>query len=304
MSSRIATLLPSATEIVCALGLGDRLVGVSHECDHPPEVRTLPRLTSSSIDSTASSGEIDRQVRAQLTRGLSLYQVDEQGLAALAPDLIITQDTCRVCAVSLPEVEAAVASLVGSAVQVVSLAPLALDDVLDGIEQVAEVAGVPERGARLVAELRGRLDRLRATVAGREVARVLALEWLDPPMPAGHWTPELIRAAGGDPILGHDRAPTRATTWTAIADAAPEVLLLLPCGFPVEQTRRELPALLARPEVAATPAVQAGRVAVIDGNAYFNRPGPRLIDSAELAASLLHPGAIELDLPAGSYFQG
>jgi iron complex transport system substrate-binding protein len=285
----IASLLPSATEICFALGLGDRVVGVSHECDYPAEAATRPRLTRARVDPGACSAEIDRQVRSLATSGLSIYDIDEEALGRLQPELIVTQDTCAVCAVSLAQVEQACARLVGADVAVLSLAPIGLADVFDDIRRVGEAAGVADRAEALVSDLEARMQALRARTAGRRPPRVLALEWLDPPMVAGHWTPELIRAAGGDPVLAHDRAPTRARTFSELAECGADVLLVIPCGFHPVQSHRELPALLARPEIAALPAVRHGRVAVLDGNAYFNRPGPRLIDSAELAARAIHP---------------
>ncbi len=286
---RIASLLPSATEIVCALGLADQLVGVSHECDYPPAtVSRLPVLSRSAIDATATSRAIHQQVAAQLSRGLSLYEVDEERLKQLAPDLIVTQDTCRVCAVSLADVQRAAAELVGHPAQVVSLAPQTLDEVFAGFVDVATAAGVPERAASVVTGLRARLDTLAARVAGRPRPRVLGLEWLDPPMPAGHWSPELIHRAGGEAVGGYPGQPTRSMTWETVTDLDPEVILVMPCGFTVSQTEQELPVLLARPQIATTRAARDGRVHLIDGNAYFNRPGPRLVDSAELAAALIH----------------
>lgn len=289
---KIASLLPSSTEILFALGLGEHVVGVSHECDHPADAVGLPVLTRSSIDAGADSRTIDRQVRERTTAGLSLYQVDEARLSALAPDIVVTQDTCQVCAVSLAEVERAVCAITGGDTTIVSLSPSTWAEVLASVQAVARACGVAERGVALTAELGARLEALRAQVAGRPRPRTLVLEWLDPPMPGGHWTPELIDAAGGEPVLGHRGTPTRPVTWQAIADAAPEVILAIPCGFPAVQTERELPALLRRPELAATPAAHAGRVAVIDGNAYFNRPGPRLVDSAQHAAAVIHPDAV------------
>lgn len=285
---RIASLLPSATEIVCALGLADQLVGISHECDYPPAVANLPVLTRSSIDATASSRTIHQQVAAQVSRGLSLYTVDEERLQQLAPDLIVTQDTCRVCAVSLADVQRAASDLVGHPAQVISLAPQTLEQVFAGFAEIATAAGVPERAGPTVAGLRARLDTLVARVAGRPRPRVLGLEWLDPPMPIGHWSPELIHWAGGAAVGSVPDQPTHAMTWETVAELDPEIILVMPCGFKVGQTARELPALLAQPAIAATQAARTGRVHVIDGNTYFNRPGPRLVEGAEIAAALIH----------------
>ena len=286
---RIASLLPGATETCFALGLGDQIVGVSHECDMPGAAKELPALTSSTVDATASSRAIDQQVRELVCDGLSLYDVDLDALREAAPDLIVTQDMCDVCAVTSADVEAATRAALGKDVAIVSLAPLSLDDVLGDIERVATAADVPSRGSDLVGELRERLDAVREATTSFTAPRVLMLEWLDPPMPIGHWTPRIIRIAGGRPVLARDQVPTGPLDWSAIADCEADVLLLAPCGFGVEQTRREVSELLSRPELAALPAVQRGRVYVADGNHFFNRPGPRLVESAEVAAVALHP---------------
>lgn len=286
---RIVSLLPSSTEICFALGLGDRVVGVSHECDFPPEVSGRPVLTSPKVDPHATSAEIDRQVRALVADGLSVYRIDEPRLRELRPDLIITQDVCEVCAVSFAEVREATARLLGADADILSLSPLTLADVLADIVRVGRVAAVEDAAHRIVAELSTRLDGLRAETALLPRPRVLVLEWLSPPMVAGHWTPELIRIAGGEPILGHDGEPTGPVDWAAIVEAEPEVVLIAPCGFRLEQSLREMAALAALPGFAELPAVRAGRVVIADGNAFFNRPGPRLVESAEIAAVAIHP---------------
>ena len=285
---RIVSLLPSATEICFALGLADRLVGVSHECDFPPEARARPALTAPTVDPERSSLEIDRDVRARVAAGLSVYRVDEQRLAALEPDLIVTQDTCEVCAVTLDEVRAVARRIAGKGVELLSLAPLVLADVLEDVVRIGRAAGVEARALAYAALLRGRLDRLAHETALLPRPRVLVLEWLAPPMVAGHWTPELVRIAGGDPVLGHDGTPTGPIEWERIACADPDFVLLAPCGFQIEQTLRELGELERQPGFTALAAVRAGRVALADGNAYFNRPGPRLVESAELAALAIH----------------
>jgi iron complex transport system substrate-binding protein len=287
MAQRIASLLPSTTEMACLLGLRDRLVGISHECDFPTSVRGLPVLTAAKVDAKARSAEIDRQVREVVANGLSVYRIDEEKLRELRPDLILTQDACAVCAVSFAEVQAAARKLLGTAAEIVSLSPLRLEDVLQDILRVARAAGVAERGIEVVAALRERLEKLRARTASAPRPRVLALEWIDPPMPAGHWTPEILRLAGGDAVLGREGEPTSRVAWEQVVEADPEVILVIPCGFKISQTLPEMPSLIDR--LAATPAVREGRVFVADGNAYFNRPGPRLVESAEIAASALHP---------------
>ena len=286
---RIASLLPSSTEICFALGLGERVIGVSHECDFPADVPGRPVLTAAKIDASVSSAEIDRQVRQLVSDGLSVYRIDEGQLQELHPDLIITQDACEVCAVSLDDVRKAACQLIGDDVEVLSLSPLTLEDVFEDILRVGTAAGVAETARARVNVLRDRLNRLRDDTAGLPRPRVVALEWLDPPMVAGHWTPELIRIAGGDPVLGHDGAPTGPVAWEQIVDAAPEVLLVIPCGFRVDQSLREMGDLAARPGFRNLPAHREGRVAVADGNAFFNRPGPRLVESAEIAAAAIHP---------------
>lgn len=286
-SLRIVSLLPSTTEMVCLLGLREHLVGISHECDFPHTVRGLPVLTAPKIDPTGRSADIDRQVREVVASGLSVYRIDQDRLRDLRPDLILTQDACAVCAVSFDEVRTAARELVGNQVEIVSLSPFRLEDVLQDILRVARAAGVAGRGTEVVSMLRERLEELRVRTAHTPRPRVLALEWMDPPMPGGHWTPELIRLAGGEPILGREGQPTGRIEWEHIVEAEPEVLLVVPCGFKVPQSVREMGDLLAR--VARTPAARNRRVYVVDGNAYFNRPGPRLVESAEVAAVAIHP---------------
>jgi iron complex transport system substrate-binding protein len=287
MVQRIASLLPSTTEMACVLGLRERLVGISHECDFPASVRGLPVLTAAKVDASARSAEIDRQVREVVANGLSVYRIDEEKLRELRPDLILTQDACAVCAVSFAEVQAAARKLLGGEAEILSLSPLRLDDVLQDIVRVARAADVAERGREVVAALRERLQAVRARTGSLARPRVLALEWMDPPMPAGHWTPEILRIAGGEPVLGREGEPTFRVSWEQIVEARPEVLLVIPCGFKVSQTLPEMPLVIDR--LAATPAVREGRVFVADGNAYFNRPGPRLVESAEIAMCALHP---------------
>lgn len=293
---RIASLLPSATEICCSLGLGEQLVGVSHECDHPPEIRGTRVLTSSRIDSSLDSARIDAQVREALSDGLSLYGVDERALVEAAPDIVITQDTCAVCAVPFADVVASVRRRLGPQVEVLSLHPSSLEEVFEDIGRVGRAAGVEGRATETLAQLRLRVDRLRERAPPRP-RRVLHLEWLDPPMVAGHWTPELLRIAGAEPVLAHDREPTRAQSWPAIVQSDPELVILAPCGYPLAKTRNELGALLAHESFSRV----ADRTPIwaIDGNAYFNRPGPRLVDSAELVAAIIRgergtPGGAEL----------
>jgi iron complex transport system substrate-binding protein len=292
-AQRIASLLPAATEIAAALGLAERLVGISHECDHPPEVEHLPRLTRSRLSATpasSASAAIDRDVRELVLDVLGVYAIELDALRRAAPDLILTQDLCDVCAVARPEVERAVAAVLGPSVAIANLAPLRLDDVWADVRRVARAAGIPERGERLVAELGARVAAVaeRARRAPRR-PRVLTIEWLDPVMIGGTWMPELAALAGAEPLVTRpgQRAPTLALD--ALGALDPDVCLIKPCGFTLERTRAEAP--LVRELLAATrwPATAAGRVFIADGNAYFNRPGPRLVESLEILAACVHP---------------
>jgi len=299
---RIASLLPSATEIVCALGLRDNLVGVSHECDFPADVVGLPVLTEPKLDPRRSSAEIDRDVRALVTDGLGVYRINLEVLQHLEPDLIVTQDQCDVCAVSLPEVEAAARECLGGGVEVVSLRPSRLADVFDDIRRVGAAAG-RDAGA-VVAELEERLAVLRARQPHlRSRPRVACVEWLEPLMAAGHWIPDLVELAGGTYDLVAAGALSPTIGWERLAESRPDVVVLMPCGFKLEQTQRELPRLREHPEWRALPAVRQRRVYAADGNAYFNRPGPRLVDSAELLAGLVQPGFFADRIPPGSWLR-
>jgi iron complex transport system substrate-binding protein len=287
---RVVSLLPSATEIVCALGAAAELVGISHECDYPPEAAGLPALTSSRLPGNGSSGGIDRSVRDLLRAALAIYDLDVDRLAELNPEVIITQDLCEVCAVSFNAVCAATERLVGRNVQVVSLHPRRLDDIWNDIRTVAAALGRAAAGEALVARLRARLDRVEQRAAAATTRpRVVSVEWLDPVMLGGTWMPELITIAGGDPlgVAAGEQAPT--LDLAALGSLDPEVVVVKPCGYPLQRNLDELQLL---PEVlpwADWPAVRTGRVYVANGNAYFNRSGPRIVDSAELLAGCLHP---------------
>ena len=286
---RIVSLLPSATEIVCELGLGDALVGVTHECDFPGFVAALPKVTRTLIPHDATSREIDDLVRERLRTERALYNLDLPVLERLRPDLIVTQALCDVCAVAEAEVTAAACALPGRPA-VVNLEPLSLRDVLDTLPAVARAAGVPERAGPAVAPLPRRIDAVAArSAAVADRPRVVVLEWLDPPFSCGHWTPELVRLAGGDEVVARPGRPSRTLWWKEVVAARPEVLVIACCGFDLARTMQDLPGLRSRPGWADLPAVRAGRVFVTDGNAYFSRPGPRLVDSLELLAHALHP---------------
>lgn len=287
---RIVSLLPSATEIVCRLGLRDALVGVTHECDHPPGVADKPHLTASRIShQTMSSAEIDHAVRSQLDGHGSIYDLDETRLRALAPDLVLTQELCEVCAVSYRIVEQAARRL-DTDVAVVSLEPNTISDILANIGTVGMLTGTQAEADRVVAELRARLaalERVSADVPHRP--RTLVLEWLEPPFAPGHWVPEQVRLAGGDASFGAAGAPSRTTTAEEIQDYAPEVVVLAPCGFSLADTVRQLPRARLPAGWARLPAVRAGQVWAVDATSYFSRPGPRVVDGAEILARILHP---------------
>ena len=286
---RVVSLLPAATEMVAALGMVDALVGVSHECDFPAAVQALPRVTRCAIHGNAlPSGDIDRWVKTELRRSGTLYTMDEPLLRRLAPDVIITQRLCDVCAVGWDGVAAFAATLPGPP-RLVNLEPRTLGDVFDDIRRVAAALDVPQRATAVIAELETRIARVRERVAGTPRRRCVLLEWIDPPFASGHWDPELVELAGGVDPVGRAGADAREVPWDAIREAAPEVLVVACCGFDVARTRRDLPILRAYPGFADLPAVRAGAVWLVDGSAYFSRPGPRLVDSLELLAPLVHP---------------
>lgn len=285
---RIASLLPSATEIVCALGLADMLVGVSHECDYPPEVvADLPRLTRSAIPHGLTSAAVDAAVVARLHAGESLYLLEDRLLAELNPDLLITQELCDVCAVSYEEVCRLSERLPGRP-RVVSLQPPNLAGIFEDIHTIARAADCPGRAERLVGDLQARLNRVQAAVSGRPCPRVFALEWLDPPFAAGHWVPEMIALAGGEEVLGRAGEKSFRVTWGQIVDAQPDVILLIPCGYPAQAAQREFADLPKPAGWESIRAVRSGRVHALDANSCFSRPGPRVVEGIESLAKLLH----------------
>jgi iron complex transport system substrate-binding protein len=287
---RIVSLLPSATEIICALGLVDQLVGVTHECDFPAAVQRLPKVTRTLIPTEASSGEIDGLVRERLQTQDALYTLDLPVLQSLEPDLIVTQALCDVCAVAEEEVRAAACTLPRGP-KVINLEPRTLSEVLGAIRQVARATGVDEDAERVVGELTARVDAVVARTTGLpRRPRVALLEWLDPPFSCGHWSPELVRLAGGVEGLGREGQPSRTLRWDEVQAWQPEVLFVACCGFGVERTLRDVPPLLSIPGWSEMPAVSSGHVYVTDGSHYWSRPGPRLVDSLEILAHTLHPG--------------
>lgn len=285
-SLRIVSLLPSATEIAAALGLQDNLVGRSHECDFPPAVKALPVCTSTKLEKGLTSQAIEDRVKAIVEKGLSVYDVDAALLKSLKPDVILTQAQCAVCAVTPADLEQALATWVGTPPRLVSLAPDDLADVFGDLQRVAEAAGVPERAPEAAARMRAGLGALLAAPPVRP--KMLAVEWIQPLMVAGNWVPELIAAAGAEPLLADPGTHSHWITFEAIAAADPDIIALMPCGYQLGQTLPEARAMLAEPRWRALRAVRDGRVFAVDGHHLFNRPGPRLVESAEVLACLIH----------------
>lgn len=288
--SRIVSLIASATEIVAALGFEEELVGRSHECDFPPAVLRLPPCSSSRVDTQMPSLGIDTQVRDLVAEALSVYEVDGSLLDALAPTVIVTQAQCEVCAVTLQEVERAVRERVSSRPAIVSLSPLCLDDIWDDIRAVAAALAAEENGEELVTRLQARLDAIERRAATAQTAPTIAcIEWIEPFMFAANWVPDLVRIAGGKMLMGQSGRHAGYFRLAELAAADPDVIAIMPCGFDIPRSTSEMAAVVRRPEWHCLRAVQAGRVYVTDGNQYFNRPGPRVVESAEILAELLHP---------------
>ncbi len=281
---RIVSLVPHATELLFALGLADEVVGVTHECDHPPEALELERLTRDALPGGLNAGEIDGAVRERTLNGESIYELDRKALAALEPDLIVTQQLCPVCAVSYDEV-AELARELPSQPRVIALDPRTLGETLADVRTVAEATSRREQGEQLVRSAAARIDRVKLLLrAIDERPRVAALEWLDPVYVAGHWTPQLIELAGGEDVLGGTGEPSATVSWSVLAAAAPEIVVVMPCGY--DAVRAHAEALAHAGELAQ---LGARRVVAVNASAYFSRPGPRLIDGLELLAHVLHP---------------
>jgi iron complex transport system substrate-binding protein len=285
---RVVSLLASGTELVCALGAGDRLVGRSHECDTPEWVKRLPACSAPTFDITGSSREIDALVRQRLQSGEPLYRVDEALLVELAPDVLITQSHCEVCAVSPRDVaRAEPASLCRK--QVVDMSAGTLEGILEGFLQVSGVLEVADAGEALVSELRSRVTAIADRTRRLDPVTIACLEWIDPVFNMGNWGPELVARAGGRNLLGRTGEHSSATPWERVIEADPEVLLVAPCGFGMERTLREMNLLVEQPGWRNLKAVRSGRVAIADGNRYFNRSGPSVVESIEILAEILHP---------------
>lgn len=285
---RIISLLPSATEIIDCLGLTHALVGRSHECDYPPQVKNLPVCTEARLDSSKKSGEIDADVQTFIQQTLSIYKIKPEILEQLQPTHVITQDQCDVCAVNFADVEKAIAQLINSHPQVISLQPNLLPDVWRDIERLAANLGVEAQP--VLNQLQSRLDALWTKIKDlNQKPTVIALEWTEPLMIAGNWIPELIKLAGGEPLLSFKGEQSSYLFWESLIDIEPDIIVIMPCGFDLARTEQESQILTQQPAWKSLKAVKNNKVFIVDGNAYFNRPGPRLVDSAEILAEIFHP---------------
>lgn len=280
---RIVSLVPHATELLFALGLDDDVVAVTHECDYPPQAAKLPQITRDVLGGGLSAGEIDAAVRERTLHGEAIYELDRQALERSAPELIVTQELCPVCAVSYEEV-AQVAKELPSKPRVIALDPKTIGETLGDVRTLAEATDRRDRGVELIGEIAGRIDRVKLTVRAQPRVRVAALEWLDPVYVAGHWTPQMIELAGGEDVLGLPGEHSEVVSWEQLAAAEPEVLVVMPCGYDAERAERE-----ARTFAGELSAVGARRIVAVNASAYFSRPGPRLIDGVELLAQIVHP---------------
>jgi iron complex transport system substrate-binding protein len=280
---RIVSLVPSATEMLFALGLGADLIAVTHECDYPPAAAQLPKVTKDVLPHGLTSAQIDAAVKERTLAGESIYELDAEALNELGPDLIVTQALCSVCAVSYNDVRA-IAEELDTQPLVISLDPHTVGEVLGDARTLAQATNRKDAAVELINDASARIDRIRVAVKGARRPRVAALEWLDPPFAAGHWTPQLIQYAGGEDVLGFAGEPSEERSWAEVAAAQPDIVIVMPCGYDAEIAHRE--AEMHRDELAA---VGAGEVVAVDAAAYFSRPGPRIVDGLELLASILHP---------------
>jgi iron complex transport system substrate-binding protein len=290
---RIVSLVPHATELLFALGLGDRVVGVTHECDFPPEALELPQVTRDVLPQGLGPSEIDAAVRERTGDGEAIYALDTELLRELEPDLIVTQDLCPVCAVSSDDVRRVAAEL-SPQPQVIALDPKTLGESMADVRTVAQATGARDAALDLIARQRSRIDAVRRAVRGAEPVPVAAIEWLDPVFVAGHWTPQLVELAGGLDVLGLPGEHSERSTWEMVAAAEPKVVVCMPCGYDAERAAEE-----ARAHVDSLRAVSAERVVAVDAAAYFSRPGPRLVDGIELLANILHPELVPEIAPPG-----
>lgn len=303
---RIVSLLPAATEWICEFGGAEMLVGRSHECDFPPEIQDRPVVTAPTYDAEGDSAAIDQAVQSQLQEGLSLYEVDLDRLGELEPDLIVTQDQCEVCAVSLTELEKGLSDWTGGDPTIFSMQPQTLKEVLDEALRLGRTMDRLDSAMRTLANFETGLRGLREAIGvdrktnPQSLPSVACVEWMEPLMVAGHWMPDVVEMAGGRAVLGTAGEPTRRVDWQEFQEIDPAVIVCMPCGFSIEETRRDLEYLTDRPGWGALSAVTSGRVALLDGNAYFNRPGPRLYRAIEVLASVLYPD-LSVDPPPSDW---
>lgn len=299
---RIVSFLPSATEMTCALGLRDQLMGITHECDYPPEVKDKPIVVRSVLPvERMSQREIDVAVTERLRKGLSLYEVDERLMQAIAPDLILTQDLCQVCAPSGNEVTRLLAALPGKP-QVLYLTPTCLDEIFDNLRELGGATGRLPKAEALIAVSRARLEAIAAATRGLAARpRVFCMEWLDPVYCSGHWVPEMVEIAGGRDELGRRGSDSVRIRWERVREWAPDVLIIMPCGFDLERAAAQAPQLFTCPGWYDLPAVRSNRVYAVDANSYFARPGPRVVEGTELLAHLLHPAVFDWNGPERAY---
>lgn len=293
---KIVSFLPSATEMACALGLDDELVGITHECDYPTRVKSKPVVVRNVLPiETMSQGEIDRAVAERMRQGLSLYQIDEQLLRELAPDLILTQNLCQVCAPSGNEVSQVLKALPNKP-DILWLTPQSIEEIFENVRDLGNATGKSDEALSLVNDCRARLERLsEITSKATNRPRVFCMEWLDPVYASGHWVPELVKIAGGVDALAKERGESVRVSWDQVVEWAPEVLVIMPCGFNLQQTMKQIWSAFSSPASPffKLPAVKANRVYAVDANSYFARPGPRVVEGAELLAHLIHPGLFE-----------
>jgi iron complex transport system substrate-binding protein len=289
---KIVSLLPSGTEIVFALGLGDQLEGVTFECDYPAEARSKPVVSDTALpqDRPLSAGEIDELVGDFMSRGEPIYILDKELIQKIQPDLIIAQDLCRVCAVPSGQVQEALAEL-GCESQVISLDPKTIDDILEGVLEVGRATGTESKAEEIVAGLRTRIERVRGLASRLPTIGTLCLDWSDPPYAAGHWLPGMVEIAGGTNLLTTKDDPSKMVSWKQVTDANPEVIVFMPCGYYLDDAEAEVKALFGFPDFAGTPAARLGGVFAVDASSYFSRPGPRIVDGLEILAWAIHPEA-------------
>lgn len=301
VTMRICSLLPSTTEVVCALGLADNLVGVTHECDYPPEVRDKSKVIMSFINpDELSSREIDRLITKNRNEGKSTYLIDIAALREANPDIILTQGLCEVCAVSGNEVVESVKAL-GRTPEIISLEPSTIGQILDTILTIGDATGTKDRADELVGKLRSRLGRIESLFSGeRDRPRVFCMEWLDPPYAAGHWIPEMVELAGGANGIGKPGEPSRKVSWEDILDFAPQIILVMPCGFNIEDTLKEIDTVASNEYWNKLPASRRGHAYLVDANSYFSRSGPRIVDGLEIMAKIIHPDSFDYDFPNDS----